>query len=208
MSRQQQPFTQIVWDSQWELGVTLLDSQHKTLVDIINELAMVFSASSIHIKSQVVKQKHQRWMIGAVLDELVSYTEYHFSAEEAIMKKFGYKESKKHKAAHANFTQKIYDFRDKYMKNEVLDLGENLLFFLRDWLFNHILVSDKEMCINIGLIKKSKDAPHTSVGSVQKKWKMPSFRLPRVGRNKVYAIDKVKKKEKSDRSLSFLCCSI
>jgi hemerythrin len=197
-----QAFKQIVWNEQWELGVTLLDSQHKKLVSVINELAMVrMNLIFTTHPSQVVKLKHQRWMIGAALDELIAYTEYHFSAEEELMKQYGYKESKQHKAAHANFTKRIVEFRERYVRYEILDLGEDLLHFLRDWLFNHILRSDKEMCRKIGLIKNSEP----SVESITRRtWNQ--FKLPKIRRNKIFPLDEVSKK-KHDRSFSVFCCT-
>jgi hemerythrin-like metal-binding protein len=87
-------------------------------------------------------------MVGSILDSLVEYTKYHFSAEEELMKAYKYKEKnqKKHKEQHKMFVEKIQSFQNQYMKMEMLHLEDSLLFFLMDWLYAHIMCTDKEFC--------------------------------------------------------------
>jgi hemerythrin-like metal-binding protein len=82
--------------------------------------------------------------MGKVVAELVNYTVYHFSYEEKLMAQHHYEDTPAHKTEHAKFVQTAGDFR----KN--LDAGKavvsvEIMNFLRDWLTNHIMKTDKKL---------------------------------------------------------------
>jgi len=79
--------------------------------------------------------------IGGVLDELVKYTQFHFGHEAELMAKFAYPEKADHLAKHEALIAKVVVYRTRFLAGE--SVGGELATFLRDWLINHILKTDK-----------------------------------------------------------------
>lgn len=98
-------------------------------------------------------------MVGSILDSLVEYTKYHFTTEEELMKAYNYDKTdqKRHREQHKRFVEKIQYYQNQYMKMEMLNLEDNLLFFLMDWLYSHILCTDKQFC---DFVKKAENKEH------------------------------------------------
>lgn len=121
------------WSRYVELGVVLVDKQHKVLIDYLNQL------------NEFVKNDNERWVIGHVLDGLLDYTKYHFKEEEELMDKYHYPSEAGHKMIHEGFIQKVLDVRSRYIRCED-NIGQELLEFLKIWLVDHILQNDRLMC--------------------------------------------------------------
>ncbi|MDX9703029.1 MAG: bacteriohemerythrin [Candidatus Auribacterota bacterium] len=121
----------VTWNDTYSVKVKEIDLQHKKLVDIINEL---FDA---------MKAGKGNTVIDKLLDELVKYTKYHFSAEENYMRKFNFDQSDIQEAQHKQFVAKINDFIEQYKANR-LSLSIEMMNFLKDWLINHIVKMDKQ----------------------------------------------------------------
>lgn len=121
------------WTPKYSVKVVKIDDQHKKLIGIINELYEVLSIEG-----------SKKEAINNVIEELLDYTRYHFSAEEELMKKFSYPHYPQHKPEHDNFVMKVAGFQDEYRQGRILVLNFEVIRFLRDWLFNHILTVDKQ----------------------------------------------------------------
>ena len=121
------------WTEEYSVDIVKIDDQHKKLIGIINEL---YEALSI--------EGSKKEAINKVIGELYDYTKYHFSAEEELMRKFSYPQYINHKSAHDNFIMKVVEFQDEYRQGRVLILSVELIQFVRDWLFKHILTVDKQ----------------------------------------------------------------
>lgn len=106
------------------------DNQHKKLIDLINELYIAFSKSG------------GRASIGRVLDELMSYTEWHFEYENDLMRRLGYGATEGHIAIHRKFVSEVEDLRKRFNSGENI-MGVNVMDFLKDWLASHIMKTDK-----------------------------------------------------------------
>ncbi len=116
-----------VWDSSLETGIDIIDSQHRRIVDYINEL---HDAIGNKDKSEV---EH-------VLNQLIDYTVTHFTFEESLQEKAGYPHLEAHKAVHKAFTDRIGSYKERFDKGE--DVSKKLLSDLRIWLTNHIKQED------------------------------------------------------------------
>ena len=120
----------ITWGPRLETGIEIIDSQHKRLVEIINEFA------------DAMKAGRSDEIMGAILEELVAYTETHFSVEEKLMANHDYAEVDSHRREHRVFTDQIkmdqYNFSVGAWK-----FDQKMLDYLRGWLVNHIAVSDQ-----------------------------------------------------------------
>lgn len=119
------------WSPDFSTQVEDMDEQHKVLFRLINTLYKF-------IKKGVTGQLNIE-----VVDELVSYTEYHFGQEEQLMKKFHFPEIVAQKRAHKLFVAKIKEAQ-KGIKSNGGRVDESVLQFLTDWLIKHIQGMDKK----------------------------------------------------------------
>lgn len=121
--------TLITWTDKLSVGVIEIDTQHKRLIDLINQL------------NDAVHADKDTKALGKVLEELVKYTEYHFTTEEHLMLQRNYADSPAHKAEHKRFVDTISAFKKKFDSGDA-KISVDLMHFLRDWLTNHIMGTD------------------------------------------------------------------
>lgn len=122
----------IEWSDVYSVGVTNFNEQHKKLIAIINKLHEYMSSGGKGME-----------ILGKVIDELLDYAAFHFSAEETLMQSSAYPAYTEHKAKHTEFVGKMVTFKEQYQRGKVL-LSLEVMKFLRDWLINHICKIDKE----------------------------------------------------------------
>ena len=120
------------WENKLTIGIKQFDDHHKELIRIISELRESKNNGENHL------------YLKNLLFELISYTKYHFSAEERMMVKHNYQQFNKHKDEHQKLTLQIEDFLNEYSGGNS-NLDEKVFEFLKNWLFDHILVTDKKM---------------------------------------------------------------
>lgn len=117
------------WDSSLNLGIDVIDNQHRRIVDYINELEIA------------LRDKNEDGVKG-VVDKMIDYTVTHFAFEEALMAQSGYKITASHHAVHEAFTRRMRDYQRRAVAGE--NVGRALLSDLRMWLTNHIKRDDKD----------------------------------------------------------------
>ena len=122
----------INWSPALSVGVKDIDDQHKKLVDYVNELNDAMHAG---------KGKDA---LGKVLSDLVSYTVSHFAMEERLMGQHHYENSAPHKAEHAKLVKDVSEFKKKFEAGNAM-ISVEIMNFLRDWLANHIMKTDKKL---------------------------------------------------------------
>jgi hemerythrin-like metal-binding protein len=118
------------WSETMSVGVELLDSDHKALIQLINRLhkALEDDADPSQLKD--------------VFAKLALYVERHFEREEQVMKACGYPETSQHQEEHRRFAENMRYQRDRYFGAGERGVGEDLLVSLKDWLNHHILIQD------------------------------------------------------------------
>ncbi len=119
------------WTPNYSVNIQEIDSQHLNLVNLINTL---------HASMKEGKGKE---VMGGIISELISYTKYHFTFEENLMNRHSFPGFSIHKTEHQNFTSKVIEFENNYKSGKVI-ISQEVLFFLKDWLINHIQVTDKK----------------------------------------------------------------
>jgi hemerythrin-like metal-binding protein len=127
----------ITWNNALSTGIAEQDNQHKKLIDLINQL------------NDAMHSGKGNDIMGKVLTELVNYTVYHFGYEEKLMGQHGYSDTPAHKAEHAKFVQTAGDFKKKFESGSAV-VSVEIMNFLRDWLTNHIMRTDKKMGQELG----------------------------------------------------------
>lgn len=120
----------ITWQDSFSVGVDLIDSDHKLLVSLINQL------------NDAAEGGQGRDVVGSVLNVLVEYTESHFAREEMLMAKGGYPDLEAHQAEHRALTDKVRQMLTTYRAATAAAPEGEVLAFLKDWLTNHILGVD------------------------------------------------------------------
>jgi hemerythrin len=127
----------IEWDDNYSVNVSIIDEQHKKLIDIIN-------------KAITAKRHNDRpEEISEILYDMTVYAYEHFKIEEAYMKKYEYPEYEFHKNEHTGFYIKtlVYNNREYKGDNQITD---DILEYLQQWLVGHIQITDKKYtdCFN------------------------------------------------------------
>ncbi len=117
------------WDASLNVGITIIDEQHKRIVDYLNVLHDAISHKN-------------REQVSEVIAGLINYTDSHFSFEESLMDKAGYPLSDAHKMVHKTFIKQMNSYKTKH--NEGNDISRELMSNLQIWLTNHIKKEDKD----------------------------------------------------------------
>ena len=123
--------TFMTWKDAWLTGIREVDTQHKQLVRLLNDLHQAMSPGQC------------KDALGTILGSLVSYTQVHFAAEERLLRKNGYPDFVSHKQEHDRLTAKVLQFQHDFNAGGIV-LTYEILNFLRDWLQGHILGTDKK----------------------------------------------------------------
>lgn len=121
----------ITWKDTFNLGIELIDEQHRKLIDIINEL---YDAQQHGTSQMIIKDTIQK---------LFDYTNYHFTMEEEMHRANRYPIHEQHHLEHQEFIERLIIFKRDADKNNLL-LSLKTIDFLKDWTINHILGSDRE----------------------------------------------------------------
>lgn len=120
----------VAWSEDYALKLPEIDEQHKILFNLLNSLWHAIVRRSGPVETL------------ELIGELEKYTLSHFAAEETFMRVTHYLDFTEHKKQHDAFVDRVTQ-----EKAAILGAGKplslDLLRFLKDWLVDHILVSDK-----------------------------------------------------------------
>lgn len=121
----------VTWTDDLSVGIDSIDSDHKLLVDLLNQL------------HAAVEDGERKETVGSVLNVLIDYTEYHFEREEVMMEACGYPDLGAHGKDHGEFKAKVIEIRDSYLGDPQSVLGADVRDFLKTWLATHIKGTDR-----------------------------------------------------------------
>ncbi len=82
------------WVPDYNTGIDVIDDQHKRILDYINEIDEI-GAGTDHAR---IKQ---------ILNNIIDYTQSHFTFEESLQEEAGYKYRVPHKRVHDLFIKKL-----------------------------------------------------------------------------------------------------
>ncbi len=119
----------LIWSNKFSLGNNEIDSEHKSLINIYNELVDLSGHNDDHE------------MFSDILSKLTDYSLVHFSGEEKYMEELSYPNLKEHKECHKQFTYKMAMYNAKFTAGNPPDPKE-IIRFIDQWLVNHILEMD------------------------------------------------------------------
>ncbi len=120
----------IEWTPEFSVGVESLDTDHKVLISLVNQL------------NEAITGGEPRSTVQRVLDALLDYTVYHFGREESLMRAAEYPDFDAHVRTHATLRAQVADIRDRYVRNPESIHAREVLAFLKTWLSTHIIGRD------------------------------------------------------------------
>lgn len=124
-------FLRLTWRKHYESGHPVVDSQHRQLFVLSNNLLSALLAG---------KSKES---INILIAELIAAVKEHFRDEEAIIREAGFPDSDGHEKIHERIIKKALQLSKRY-HDEKLELGELFSFLAYDVVAMHMLVDDRE----------------------------------------------------------------
>lgn len=118
----------ILWNESFSVGVSELDSHHRHLARLINQLS----------ESQGPDDGGE--IVSEAISGLVMYASYHFEYEEALMAKHEFPLQEKHRGEHTKFCEIIAEISFGATLG-IIKVSE-LVDYLNRWWTNHILRED------------------------------------------------------------------
>ena len=123
------PFAE--WSKEFSVGVEEIDGDHRRLLELLNQL------------HDAAKTEDGREVLGRVLDGLMLYVGYHFAHEEALFLRTNYPGYERHRRQHQALTITVKEIRDDFQMGRSDALPRQVLEFLKNWLYEHIMGSDR-----------------------------------------------------------------
>ena len=124
----------IVWNERNNLGIPIIDEQHKGIVSIINTLHYYVQAG------------HGQEILKPTMIMLEQYVIIHFKTEETLMVEANYPAYEEHIILH----------KELLRKTNMISLGVNnedshmVLKFLKEWWLGHINIEDRKYTPSMG----------------------------------------------------------
>ncbi len=121
----------IMWSDDYSVGIDCLDTDHISLVGIINQI------------DEANRYKADKAVISGLLKALIDHTRSHFQREEALLQSRGYSGLEEHKALHRDMADKLVRLREDYERGADAALSDDALEFLCTWFDEHVLEIDR-----------------------------------------------------------------
>lgn len=127
------------WNSNFETGISIVDQQHKGLVELLNKLASTLA-------------DNDRKQILLVFDDLANYARHHFETEEKVWGEvFGEDDDwfKEHRKTHDSFIPSVLEMKERDLQRPLHEAVEDIVKFLIRWLAFHIVDEDRRMALTL-----------------------------------------------------------
>ncbi|MDR0868946.1 MAG: bacteriohemerythrin [Planctomycetota bacterium] len=132
------PFKQYEWTADLETGNELIDSQHKQLIQAINDLLRACASGE------------GRAVIADTMDFLESYTAKHFGEEEELQRQFAYPDVPQHHLLHNGFKKVVATIsRELQKEGATVEMVMRINRDVAGWLINHIKKEDTKVAAHI-----------------------------------------------------------
>ncbi len=118
------------WNQAYSVNNAVIDEQHRKLFALVNDL---------HHAMQTGGARD----LGATVSALVEYTDYHFKAEEELLRTCRYPQYDEHREMHDSLTRRARSMQEAVAGGNMPSAIEVLLV-LANWLNRHILEEDRK----------------------------------------------------------------
>lgn len=118
------------WSDKYSVHDSAMDSDHRGIIDLINEAFLVHSGAS------------EPGTLSRLASKLYQYTVDHFAAEETLLRRVAYPKLVEHLKLHKSMTEQTHAIR---LRIEALDadIERDAFQFLKEWWLTHIQTTDK-----------------------------------------------------------------
>ncbi|NCB73259.1 MAG: diguanylate cyclase [Clostridia bacterium] len=117
----------IEWNPAWECGEATIDSQHRRMLEIANELLGMNNEKSDTFCEQ--------------MESLLSHISEHFSYEEQVQKDIGYPDAKSHAEKHKELTERAIQIKDDCLSGKI-KMVSLISYIISDVINLHLLEED------------------------------------------------------------------
>ncbi len=126
------------WCKEMECGIQIIDEQHQELFRIIREIEQLIMSDCKHATPKQLLE---------IVCELREYINYHFYTEENLMARYQYPKLAIHMADHIDLKEYILKFDLPSLAKDPKNVLTGLKEHMQDYLFNHILQEDRNLCL-------------------------------------------------------------
>jgi diguanylate cyclase (GGDEF)-like protein/hemerythrin-like metal-binding protein len=123
------PLPLIVWTATHDVGIAMMDKQHRKLADHLNDLAASLRRGD---ETNIISEK---------LAATLAHTQHHFESEERLMAQHGFADAAAHREDHARLLEDLRRFSTG-CDTRSLSLTTR---FLQEWMLRHINNADREL---------------------------------------------------------------
>lgn len=135
----------IEWNEGLNIGIKVLDDDHKKLLSIINNL------------SESLQRDDSKNTIQDIFIDLENYAQEHFTREEVYLDKHKCEMLESHQEQHRFFASTLKDLKEKLLNYENQSNTQEVVFFLVDWLFTHIIEEDIPVFRKLTILKEKEE---------------------------------------------------
>jgi hemerythrin-like metal-binding protein len=122
----------IEWNDRVMVSESTIDSEHRKLFAIINDLY------------RIVSQEGEEAAVEPCYAAMMDYTRTHFAHEEALMERRGYAEFPAHRQEHQDLLRRLDELHEEYRAGRKT-AATDLLNFLASWWMTHIAAFDTRL---------------------------------------------------------------
>ena len=122
----------VTWDDAYSVGFEPIDNQHKELVKMTNELFTSSKGGAAAADKAFLQ----------TIKKAADYARDHFSDEDKYMVQAGFPNLTEHRKQHDNFLETVIKAVQEFEAGKTAPI--DMARFLKNWLLNHIAVSDKQ----------------------------------------------------------------
>ncbi len=119
----------LVWREQLSVGNDAIDSDHKHLIEIVNQVERGLA-------------KHNKSELDQALDQLSLYAKTHFGHEEEIARAVHYGQTHLLHEAHEKLLTKLEKFKLEAGSEWEKEAADRFCTLLHDWLIDHVIKED------------------------------------------------------------------
>ena len=124
----------VAWDEKYNIGIEIIDEQHKELLNLTNQLYQACLTGG-----ETVDTVFKKTMAG-----MVKFVKYHFGTEQKLMERINYPWFTEHKKQHDVLIMEILMTAKEYNGNKKF-VPNKFVRKLKDWIFHHIAIYDKKL---------------------------------------------------------------
>lgn len=134
MKEEEQMANQLVWQDRFNIGVEIIDSEHKKLFGIMNRLFM-----------HKAEESKRQWVCQEGIKYFKDHAMKHFTEEEQYMASIDYADFETHRRLHDNFRQKTLPALEKELAQSSFspEAIDHFLGVCAGWLLGHTLTEDR-----------------------------------------------------------------